>query len=181
MELSIRAIKISRPILLIVSVIGLIGIAFFSYSIFTNLQSLSGIFSKLTAVILPVAQAPQPPEGIVQNEGAGEALENLSQDLGVKKYTETARKGEGTTHLARRTLKSYLKDNLQSFQVTAEHKVYIEDYLAKKMGGQGLKLGQAVEFSEELLKEAIQKAETLTSQQLENLTQFSQLVPSLNY
>ena len=49
------------------------------------------------------------------------------------------------------------------------------------MGGGWLQLGEKVEFSEELVKEAIQKAETLTVEQLQNLTQYSQLAPSLNY
>lgn len=98
-----------------------------------------------------------------------------------KKYVEEAKWGEGITHLARRALKEYLEDNPQSFNVTPEHKVYIEDELAKKKGGNWLQLGETLEFSEEMINEAIQKAETLTLQQLQNLTQYSHLVPSLNY
>lgn len=98
-----------------------------------------------------------------------------------KKYLETAEWGEGITNLARRAVRNYLKENPKDFEVTPEHKIYIEDYLAKKMGGGWLNLGQTLEFSEDSIKEAIEKAETLTPEQLENLTQYSQLVSSLNY
>ncbi|MDI6591863.1 MAG: hypothetical protein QME61_02940 [Patescibacteria group bacterium] len=98
-----------------------------------------------------------------------------------KKYVEKAEWGEGITHLARRALKKYLQENPQDFEVTPEHKIYIEDYLAKKKGGGWLRLGEELEFSEDLIKEGIEKSEELTPQQLENLVQYSQLVPSLNY
>ncbi|GEM_PF-2051240 len=108
--------------------------------------------------------------------------ERPEKDRGrVEKYLETAAKGEGLTHLARRALRSYLKDHPSSFHLTPEHKVYIEDYLAKKKGGGWLRLGQKVEFSQDLIKEAIEMSEQLTPSQLENLKQYSQLVPTLNY
>jgi hypothetical protein len=98
-----------------------------------------------------------------------------------EKYLEIAESGEGITHLARRALKEYLQEKPQDFQVTPEHKVYIEDYIAKKLGGGWLKLGEKLEISDNLIKEAIEKAGTLTPIQLENLTRYSQLVPALNY
>jgi len=88
--------------------------------------------------------------------------------------------GEGITHLARRALKNYLEERPTDFaEITPEHKIYIEDYLAKKMGGGWLMLGETLTFSEDLIVEAIQKARELTPEQLENLKQYSQLVPSL--
>jgi len=98
-----------------------------------------------------------------------------------REYIEVAERGEGITHLARKVLKKHLQKNPQSFEVTPEHKVYIEDYIAKKLGGEWLKLGETLEFPEDLIKEAIEKAAKLTPEQLENLIQYSQLVPSLNY
>jgi len=91
-------------------------------------------------------------------------------------YEETAQPGEGVTHLARRALKSYLSDKGDSFNLTAEHKIYIEDYLQKKTGSQLLKLGDKVNFSDQLIAEAINQSQKLTSNQLENLKQFSALV-----
>lgn len=171
MQLSIRSMirttRFPRHTLLAVILVGIIivaiGLGVLGYLVFTSWESLS------------ISKAPE------EAAPANEADEQVPEKTEAKKYIETAQKGEGITHLARRTLKKYLEDNPQSFNVTPEHKVYIEDELAKKMGGRGLKLGETVEFSSDLIKEALQKAETLTPQQLENLTQYSQLVPSLNY
>jgi hypothetical protein len=96
-------------------------------------------------------------------------------------YIETAESGEGITHLARRSLRKYLTERPHNPELTPEHKIYIEDFLAKAKGNGLLSLGEQLEFSEDLLKEAISEAETLTPEQLQNLTQFSQLIPSLNY
>jgi hypothetical protein len=97
-----------------------------------------------------------------------------------KVYEEVAEPGEGITHLARKALKEYLKEK-GGPNLTPEHKLYIEDYLQKKTGNYWLKVGQKLTFSEELIKEAIEKAQTLTPQQLQNLTQYVPLVPGLNY
>jgi len=93
-------------------------------------------------------------------------------------FIEVAEAGEGITHLARRALKKYLQENPQDFEVTAEHKIYIEDYIQKKTGDGWLILGETLTFSEELIVEAINKDRQLTPDQLENLKQYSQLVPS---
>jgi hypothetical protein len=95
-------------------------------------------------------------------------------------YEETAQAGEGITHLARKALKEYLKEK-GGPNLAPEHKIFIEDYLQKKTGDYQLQLGQKLTFSEELIKEAIEKAQTLTQEQLQNLTQYAQLVPDLNY
>jgi len=116
------------------------------------------------------------PEEIALEEGELEIV--LPEE---KNYLEVAERGEGITHLARRALKEYLSENSQNFDVTPEHKVYIEDYLTKQKGGHWLNLEETMEFSGDSIQEAIDEAETLTPEQLENLTQFSQLVPSLNY
>lgn len=114
---------------------------------------------------------------IVQGPAAS-AIGNESQ---AQVYTETAQPGDGITNLARKALKTYLQDNNQSFTVTVEHKVYIEDYVAKKLGSGQLQLGAQLQISLQLLQEALDQSQNLTSSQLQNLTQFSQLVSGLNY
>jgi uncharacterized protein YneF (UPF0154 family) len=163
-------------------IIILIGLGFQGYFV-SVWKSFSSSLSELPALVGSIAEKiKQSPRQAAEEIGpAPEVKEEIPEKTEPKKYIEEAKKGEGITHLARRTLKEYLKENPQEPSLSPEHKVYIEDYLAKKMGGGWLQLGEKVEFSQELLKEAIQKAETLTPQQLENLTQFSQLVPSLNY
>ena len=97
-----------------------------------------------------------------------------------KSFIETAQKGEGVTHLARRALSDYLEKNADS-ELTAEHKIYIEDYLRKKVSfNQRVFVGTTVEFSKDLVKEAITESKKLDAAQLENLHKYTVLVPSLS-
>lgn len=96
-----------------------------------------------------------------------------------KIYEETAQAGEGITHLARKALKKYLEEKGASLNLTAEQKIYIEDYVQKKTGDRWLTLGEKITFSENLIAEAISQAQQLSSEQLENLKQYSALVPLL--
>jgi hypothetical protein len=101
----------------------------------------------------------------------------ISQDGGS--YEVTAAKGDSLTTLARSAIKQYL-DNHNDPSITAEHKVYMEDYLAKKMGySSQLNIGEKKTFSENDIELALKDAKTLTSNQLENLKVFSQQVPGL--
>ncbi len=102
-------------------------------------------------------------------------LDFVNNLIGPENYNQTAEKGEGATHLARKALTDYLKDHSNHFEITDEHKIYIEDYLVKKTGNQWLELSQELEFSKELIEEAIRKAENLSLNQLENLSQYSNL------
>lgn len=94
-------------------------------------------------------------------------------------YEETAEPGEGISHLARKALKRYLIERGQNLNLSAEHKVYIEDYLQKKTGDYWLRVGQKITFSEDLIKEAINKSQQLSQEQLENLKQYSVLISSI--
>jgi hypothetical protein len=87
-------------------------------------------------------------------------------------FIETAVKGQGLTHLARNAAANYLEKNPDS-ALTAEHKIYIEDYLRKHVAQTHVKAGTSVEFSKTLVQEAITKSKTLTPGQLNNLKQYS--------
>jgi len=105
-----------------------------------------------------------------------ETIENIipqgrKQDNNI---IETAASGDGVTHLARRALKDYLKDN--SPELTNEHKIYIEDYLKDKTGSKSLEVGEEITFSENLIEEAINASLELTPEQLKNLEKYSALV-----
>jgi hypothetical protein len=96
-------------------------------------------------------------------------------------YTVKAGQGAGITHLARAAVKEYLDDNPEIKQnITAEHKIYIEDYIKNKTGSYGLKIDQELTFDEGLIKEAIDESMKLNQKQLENLHQYVLLVPSLS-
>lgn len=88
-------------------------------------------------------------------------------------FVEVAQKGEGTTHLARRALSHYLEKNADS-SLTAEHKIYIEDYLRKNVSSKGhIMVGTSVEFSKALIKQAIDASKNLNDAQLKNLQKYS--------
>lgn len=88
-------------------------------------------------------------------------------------FVETAVLGQGLTHLARSAVANYLDKNPDS-ALTAEHKIYIEDYLRKNVGHQGgVHIGTSVEFSKSLIEGAIAKSKTLSDSQLNNLKQYS--------
>lgn len=95
-------------------------------------------------------------------------------------FQETAQRGDGKTHLARRALANYLEKNADS-SLTAEHKVYIEDYLRKHVGYAGrVHVGTKIEFSKDLIKQAIEKSKQLNDGQLKNLQKYSARVSSLS-
>lgn len=87
-------------------------------------------------------------------------------------FVMVAHKGDGKTHLARRALAGYLAKNpVQG--LTDAHKVYIEDYLQKAVGGPStLAVGQQIRFSKDLIKQAIERSQKLTDAQLKNLQKF---------
>lgn len=113
-----------------------------------------------------------------QNPTATEKAEIVKVEN--NKYTVKANKGAGVTHLARTAAKEYLERNqdLKS-KVTAEHKIYIEDYIKDKTGSQGLKIGEELTFDDGLVKEAIDQSLKLNDRQLKNLHKYVLLVPSL--
>lgn len=88
-------------------------------------------------------------------------------------FVETAVAGDGLTHLARKAAAHYLEKNTDS-SITAEHRIYIEDYLRKNVGHKGgVSIGTSVEFSKDLVSKAIASSKTLNERQLKNLEQYS--------
>jgi len=172
-QIKFKAQRISRwqlvlGIVIVIAILGYLGTRYLAPKTFEKLSA------GLASFLKPVEKEEAPKEEM--------ALETPKTETPVqeeKKYLETAQNGEGITHLARRALKEYLQEKSPDFQITPEHKIYIEDYLAKSKGNGWLKLGENVEFSEPLIQEAVGKAKDLTPAQLQNLTQFSQLVPSI--
>jgi hypothetical protein len=114
-----------------------------------------------------------------QNNNTVAAPKETSQETSGS-FIETAGRGDGTTHLARRALANYLEKNPDS-ALTPEHKIYIEDYLRKHVGHKGrVNIGTSVEFSKDLISQAITQAKNLNEGQLKNLHKYAVLVPSLS-
>jgi hypothetical protein len=96
-------------------------------------------------------------------------------------YTVKANRGAGVTHLARAAAKQYLEAHQDVKKiVTPEHKIYIEDYLVKHTSTAALAVGQQMQFSDDLIKQAIDSSQKLNQNQLKNLHKYVLLVPSLS-
>lgn len=125
-------------------------------------------------------------QGVVSSDKDTSATDKTTTDekVAVSQETETsfiesAAKGEGSTHLARRALANYLEKNPDA-SLTPEHKIYIEDYLRKNVSkGSSVQIGTSLEFSKDLVQQAITKSKTLSDKQLQNLHKYSVRVPSL--
>jgi len=113
-----------------------------------------------------------------KNDAASSVSAGTSKETD-NSFMETAGKGDGTTKLARRALAAYLEKNPDS-TLTAEHKIYIEDYLRKNVGSQKVNIGSSVEFSKSLVADAISKSKNLSAAQLKNLHKYAVRVPSLS-
>jgi len=95
-------------------------------------------------------------------------------------FVETATSGDSKTTLARRALADFLEKNPDS-ALTAEHKIYIEDFLRKNVQhNESILVGTSVEFSKDLIKNAVERSKTLNERQLQNLHKYAIRVPSLS-
>jgi len=88
-------------------------------------------------------------------------------------YVEAAQAGDGATHLARRAATRWLSENTPNYTVTNEHRIFIEDYIQKKLGSPWLEVGESHTISYELMEEAVAAAGELTPAQLNNLSQYT--------
>lgn len=88
-------------------------------------------------------------------------------------YVEKAQAGDGITHLARRATTRYLAENNAGYQITNEHRVFIEDYIQNKLGSDRLSIDESRTISFDLISEAVQAAGELNDQQLRNLSHYT--------
>lgn len=147
-------------------------------------------YSKRTEAPADITVSEQSTEGVIgetsENTNAAATTETATTDTTVaassqeteKSFVETAGKGDGTTVLARRALANYLEKNPDS-ALTPEHKIYIEDFLRKNVPQKRIYLGTSVEFSKDLIQNAITKSKNLNENQLKNLHKYAVRVPSL--
>ena len=164
---------------ILVSVFIVVAIAFDIYSYSQRSQTVVDDSNMLldtkggeTDVVTPSGETPTKPTAMT-NTGTGVVVTpELSRETETS-FVEQAERGEGTTHLARRALAHYLEKNTDS-SLSAEHKVYIEDYLRKNVSHQGgVKTGTSIDFSKTLIHQAIEKSKTLNDRQLQNLKKYS--------
>ena len=91
-------------------------------------------------------------------------------------YIETAVKGDSLTTLSRKAATRYLASNDAGYQVTNEHRIYIEDYVRKHLAKQPVTVGSQETISFELIKQAVDSAKNLNDKQLHNLTKYTHVL-----
>jgi hypothetical protein len=179
-SIKVQSLNIKKEWLIALGIIVVVGIGFL---VGRNWKMPAKFFEKLPASLPHPSPtqvtSPSPEEKLKLEEISLTETKTPQARKEGGKYIEVAAKGEGLTHLARRALKAYLQEHSVNFELKPEHKIYIEDYLALKMGYRWLKVGEEVGFSEDLIQEALNKAQSLTPVQIQNLSQFVPLVPSL--
>ncbi len=112
-----------------------------------------------------------------KEEEVVEPKEEITTVPGREGYHLAAQKGEGLTHLARRAISQYMQK--ESMELTPEERIYMEDYVQRRVLPEGprlLELGEEVEISFTLIREAREKAGELAPQELENLQQYTAFV-----
>ena len=139
-------------------------------------SNLSMLLGRLT---LPGKEETETPVSLEESFTSKDFEKEVGLKSSLGDYEETAEVDDGITNLARKALKSYLKEKGENLNLTPEHKIYIEDYIQNKTGDRWLVLGEKLGFSKDLISEAINKSLELTPNQLENLRQYSALVSSL--
>ncbi len=105
------------------------------------------------------------------NEGGEVIFSDEENEVNEDSITKTASRGDGITHLARSAIKDYLAESGKT--LSAEQKIYAEDYVQNKIGSEFLEVDQKISFSKDLLREAVEKSEGLEEWQIENLKQYT--------
>lgn len=127
--------------------------------------------TEMAAITEPTSPAPASPMPALNFQEMAKTLPAAERnDQG---YTEVAQPGDGITHLARRAATRYLAENEADFQVTNEHRIYIEDYIKDRMAKEKTKIGETKTIPNDLIKEALEASSKLTDRQLQNLTKYT--------
>lgn len=115
---------------------------------------------------------------------AKEVPSEIKETVSNNDIKEIAPRGASYTTLARQAAKSYIEANTDlKASISKEQKIYIEDYLRKQIqkekNGKGLDPGDEITFSKDMLKTAVEKAQSLTPGQISNLSKYVSKVPSI--
>jgi hypothetical protein len=138
------------------------------------------LLSTASQRILEEIETMLPEKEKVEEDIVEEEIAETDEEISITKtYKETAKKGDGLTHLARRALASYSEE--KNIDLSDEEKIYVEDYVQKRLapektGLRHLEIGEEVEISVELIEEAVASAKLLTPTEIENLSQYAAMV-----
>lgn len=142
-------------------------------------QEEAGVVTEETVETPVVEETPAIEEEVQVPATETEETDTTISEESEEAFIETAAAGDSKTTLARKALRNYLEKNNDS-SLTAEHKIFIEDYLRKNVAlTTGVNPGTTVSFSKNLIQDSIEKAKTLSENQLKNLEKYSQRVSNI--
>lgn len=118
------------------------------------------------------ATSPQP-TAVSQEQLSDESKKLPEAAKTDKGYVEVAQRGNGLTHLARRATTRWLSENQAGYTVTNEHRIYIEDYVRRRLAQGSVSIGATRTVSFDLIAEAVTAAGKLSNTQLRNLTPYA--------
>ena len=109
-----------------------------------------------------------------EGENGDMTFEEMDSEYSGSVYQVEAQAGDGLTHVARRAYQAHHGDNPE---LNAEQEVFVEDYIQKNLDHSTgwLQLGETVEVPQELIDEAVEEAQQLNQDQLQNLSQYTSL------
>ncbi|MCK4745062.1 hypothetical protein KAS41_03295, partial [Candidatus Parcubacteria bacterium] len=104
-------------------------------------------------------------------------------DLKCAMFAISVLPGEGLTSLARRAVIQYLEKFYDNSYLNKEQKIYAEDYIKKDLKNEigTLKSGEKVEFSSSLIEEAIAKSKRLSSDEIDSIGEYKELINYSGY
>ncbi len=144
-------------------------------SLSTSLENTLKQFSGIEKVVVSIDGIGWPCQQI---DMCGEKIAFEASKTDV--FIEKAQAGDGVAVLARRALDkylmqaSYLKElelNPKN-EITASQKVYVEDYMQKRISSKPLKIGDVIEISASLISEAINRSYGLSTANEKNLGKY---------
>ena len=134
--------------------------------------------TEVDEAVAPTIAPPGAPGAPVAEPIPQQRLQEMRQGLPAAErqgdaFVEKAQAGDGITHLARRATTRWLADNAAGYEITNEHRIYIEDYIQNRIGSEGLSIDETKTISFALIAEAVEHAGQLNDQQLRNLSHYT--------
>ena len=109
---------------------------------------------------------------VAQIENLGDMIIAPKLEGSIEKIAE---KRDSVTTLVRKAIKDYTAE-VDGLNLSREHKLFMEDYIQKRISDKELQVGEKLSVSKNLITEAVEKSGELSSAELEELQYYSEMV-----
>ena len=104
---------------------------------------------------------------LVKNNVAEAPIKEIVEITTIEKVVQPH---QGLTHVVRSVISEYL--NKGDLDLSAEQKIFLETYLVNQLKGEQVKIGEIISFSKSDLNQAIEKARSLTPNQIKTWSRY---------